>query len=1491
MRSHLIGRSGDYHLYMADATITRESLLEQIRLGKPVNITYAQRHLMPRRSAFCDPSLRPIFAQTIKRRQPIIFMPNTVHDKIDWTDGAKHRSYVFGVLPCGSKTCVVIDGIEVNYRLRVPDDTTDGEFTAVLRAQMASSLVDHSTMTTVKLLPMRGFRTEPVPYKHITFRNTMERRKFSDMVANMNALRRGAGRLEIETANDDTGTGNFYYNKAAREHRFNTANWNRLDKYEVLGPDVTTNCAYTLRTHVNDYKRLSRERRSALTKKSCRLADVIDRDPMMVASWDIETWTPIQNGVIPSATDMHFIIKMICTAYFPQHSDKSHLRVCCTMHPANTRDGVDVTIHCATERELLDAHSEIWGYMAPDIAVATNGSNFDWPLVREKMRRYGQLVTLKQRFSSLPLVYKGNYADTEENVQKWSFRSEKIKIDATTDALLDTVAGFPGLLDTDLTPVFTKLYPRNEVRKAASLNFFLESNGLESKADMPYRRMAKIFERAEALKAAPTVCHCATQCALCAECVKDVDCKSIGDDMYSAERLDPPGCCFCTKRPRNLADMAEVGYYCVIDCVRPQQLYVKRMIVGDKRGLASLSYTQLYDAFYRADGMKVANLIGAHCHKRGIAFSNVNRNVRDCDKDFYPGAWVFPPNRGLHSDGWMDIVDQAGNKRRVRCRPTVGLDFASLYPSLMMTYNLSPDKVVYTFEEAQRLAAAGYLIHHIKPFTFERGTKKGAAGNRKLSAEGWIVRHRGIVNTERDKKTVDGYKKQWKQADGSVTDVGPGVAEYVPIYGREPLPGEDMGIFPFVVKKIFDKRVPIKKKFLYWQGLEEAMSKDGLAKITVDIDGVPTELDYDADVCFQKDKVDTEQRALKVLANTFYGKSGEYRASIYELLVAAGVTCAGQQNIKMVAQFLESLGYIVHYGDTDSVYISCPDTIFADCDREYDDTIAAVHAKYAGVPNVPTPQGGAEADYKAERISARIRWWTAQVRATQKDIDRLKPMVSEMLMRDNGTRSLNMAYEEVGMPSVYCGKKKYYMTPHVEDVNFYPKKPFIRGIDIVKQGQAKITKVLGDDFIRESLSPENELSLMDICLNKIAKFGAMSHDVTMFAQSARYKPTVNNVPVKVFVARMVEQHKRYTDAGDHAMAALYEPPEPGDKFEYVVVSRDQRFTISGTKISLKKGDRMEYLRVYNASQSGAEPLRLDLDHYMSKAIVGLFARFICYHADFQPKGEYDFCDKDQYTAFDKECLKAASKYLLGHNSSGVSAAAMTVIGRGYQAVYKHAKKRMRADLGERIGGAGIVLHGLSIGDSGASLSKQIVDQIGAMANDIIADRECVPSLVSTMRARGNVDIFALRTYYSGPKGIGKARVRELGLRARAVIDKMYSIARPVADLMTRYNTSVAAVIEDMRRDTSDDITLDDNELSVLHAFTDDDIELMRRMHEHMVQLIAIKTVMADTEARMIDIESERANSVGGRITPTINRHALAATAAKAAVAIDEYAWA
>ncbi len=67
--------------------------------------------------------------------------------------------------------------------------------------------------------------------------------------------------------------------------------------------------------------------------------------------------------------------------------------------------------------------------------------------------------------------------------------------------------------------------------------------------------------------------------------------------------------------------------------------------------------------------MKIRNLLDTYIIKHNMSFNTIY--YKDKEKSKYPRVYVFPPIKGIE------------NKR-----PVIGLDFASLYSSLIIAYNL-----------------------------------------------------------------------------------------------------------------------------------------------------------------------------------------------------------------------------------------------------------------------------------------------------------------------------------------------------------------------------------------------------------------------------------------------------------------------------------------------------------------------------------------------------------------------------------------------------------------------------------------------------------------------------------------------------------------------------------------------------------------------------------------------------------------------------------
>ena len=89
-------------------------------------------------------------------------------------------------------------------------------------------------------------------------------------------------------------------------------------------------------------------------------------------------------------------------------------------------------------------------------------------------------------------------------------------------------------------------------------------------------------------------------------------------------------------------------------------------------------------------------------------------------------------------------------------------------------------------------------------------------------------------------------------------------------------------------------------------------------------------------VRFTYDSLNSKQKAVKLYMNSFYGVTGQSDSPFYKLELARGVTLAGQESIKLVAEFVKKKGFGIKYGDTDSLYLTCPDSYYEKCDLTYD---------------------------------------------------------------------------------------------------------------------------------------------------------------------------------------------------------------------------------------------------------------------------------------------------------------------------------------------------------------------------------------------------------------------------------------------------------------------------------------------------------------------------------------------------------------------------
>jgi DNA polymerase elongation subunit (family B) len=125
---------------------------------------------------------------------------------------------------------------------------------------------------------------------------------------------------------------------------------------------------------------------------------------------------------------------------------------------------------------------------------------------------------------------------------------------------------------------------------------------------------------------------------------------------------------------RNKKGLTKAAEYCVYDSVLTLELFDKFVMWTDVCEMSRAMRCSIEDIYTRGEQLKILNQVIYKCHQRGVVMER--RNVRlTGDTDGYKGAYVLEPKKGIF----------------VGC--TV-LDFQSLYPSVLISYNLCPSTYI-----------------------------------------------------------------------------------------------------------------------------------------------------------------------------------------------------------------------------------------------------------------------------------------------------------------------------------------------------------------------------------------------------------------------------------------------------------------------------------------------------------------------------------------------------------------------------------------------------------------------------------------------------------------------------------------------------------------------------------------------------------------------------------------------------------------------------
>ena len=319
---------------------------------------------------------------------------------------------------------------------------------------------------------------------------------------------------------------------------------------------------------------------------------------------------------------------------------------------------------------------------------------------------------------------------------------------------------------------------------------------------------------------------------------------------------------------------AVIAKYCIQDCNLVHHLMNKVDVITGYNEMAKICSVPISFLVIRGQGIKLTSYMAKKCREKNTLMPVIDKGPSG---EGYEGAIVLPPKRGLYLDN-----------------PVACNDYSSLYPSSMISENLSHDSKVWTKE---------------------------------YDLDGNMVRETG----EKDPKT--GQHIYDNLPNYTYVDV-----EY-DTYRWKPNPRGKME------KHLSGKKVC---RFAQFKDGTKAILPSILEELLAARKATRKLAEQQSDP-FMANVLDKRQLAYKVTANSLYGQCGAKTSSFYEVDVAASTTATGRKLLTYAKRMVEEV-----YGNTEC-QTSKYGIVHTRAEYVYGDSVAAhtpVYVRLGGVIDV-----------------------------------------------------------------------------------------------------------------------------------------------------------------------------------------------------------------------------------------------------------------------------------------------------------------------------------------------------------------------------------------------------------------------------------------------------------------------------------------------------------------------------------------------------------
>lgn len=615
---------------------------------------------------------------------------------IDWQwfhkmydDMSIYTIQIYGRQQNGDSICVNVNKFTPYFYIKISDSWTNTNVNIMINNikkkiknnKLKDTLINHKI---IKRHDVNGFTNyEKKTFVQLIFNNYSGFKEFAKI----------CGQNEYELYESDIDP----ILRCIHLRKLDACGWIQIDDYKLNNGDYMTNCETNIET---EWINLNKYNLNTISNE------------ITIAAFDIECYNEL--GKFPLPEDNNPII-LIATTFNKYGNKKCFYNHVVALHKTDDIDDTDVEWY-NTEAEMIEAWSIMIKKMNPDVMTGYNIFGFDYDYIYKRSKMLGieknvsknlsKLLTENAKFKehSLSSSALGNnnlkyynpkgivQIDLMKTIQK-DYKLDSYSLDAVSSYFIKEKIIEIKNNDENNTEIFT-----NSVF-GLKKDLYITIKYNDGLSDIFYKNKQKfkikyVYEKSFVLteNIGPEINEIINKKLFWSQAKDNLPIQQ----MFKYFRGSP-------------SERAINAKYCLQDCSLCNILMDKLQILTNNIGMANVTCVPLYYLFIRGQTIKGYSLFSKKCNELGflislkkkiktdeeyliskkkITISNDNGEIfendsisdsddSDDDNDNgFKGAYVLSPIVGLHTE------------------PVIVLDYASLYPSCIIEYNMSLETVI-----------------------------------------------------------------------------------------------------------------------------------------------------------------------------------------------------------------------------------------------------------------------------------------------------------------------------------------------------------------------------------------------------------------------------------------------------------------------------------------------------------------------------------------------------------------------------------------------------------------------------------------------------------------------------------------------------------------------------------------------------------------------------------------------------------------------------